>query len=237
VPPRRLQGGRRTAAACDAGGRSSVEHDKLIVSGVDSNLGATGIWQNLPDAPRPAAASLKEDTLRHLRPRLTTPLFALLALALVPAAGLAQSAYTYTVGLQAGLGGSIEDQPDVGLDNFGWQALFSMKIDNSTQWGVRVGELALDGGGFDADLRYLTAAGEYLFADRLLDSGLYIGLGFYDLDAFGAGDTALGVVLGVTGDVHLTERFSLLLELSGHYADLDAVQFFAMAHVGLGYRF
>ena len=174
--------------------------------------------------------------MRQIRLRLATPLFVLLALALVPATGLAQNPYTYTVGLAAGLGGSPEDQPDVGLDNFGWQALFAMKIDTSTQWGVRVGELALDGGGFDADLRYATVAGEYFFADRVLDSGLYLGLGFYDLDAFG-GDTGLGAVLGVTGDVDLTERLRLMLELSGHYADLDVTQFFAMAHVGVGYRF
>lgn len=174
--------------------------------------------------------------MRQLRPRLATSLFVLLTLALAPATALAQTPYTYTVGLMAGLGGSPEDQPDVGLDNFGWQALFEMSIDSTTHWGARAGELALDGGGFNADLRYLTLAGEYSFADRLLDSGLYLGLGYYDLDA-GGGDSALGVVLGVTGDVHLSDRFTLMLELSGHYADLDATQFFAMAHVGVGYRF
>lgn len=174
--------------------------------------------------------------MRQLRPRLATSFFVLLTLALVPATGLAQSPYTYTVGLQVGLGGSPDDQPDVGFDNFGWQALFSMNLETSTRWGARVGEIALDGGGFDADLRYLTVAGEYLFAEPLLDSGLYLGLGYYDLDVFG-GDSGLGLVVGVTGDLHLTDRFSLLLELSGHYADLDATHFFLMGHVGVGYRF
>ena len=178
--------------------------------------------------------------MRQIRPRMMT-LIGLAVLVLAPVSVMAQGASTYTIGLMAGLGGSTEDEPDTDLDNFGWQGLFDMKIDSATSWGVRLGQLSLDtdDSAFDSDLNYLTVAGEYRFSDSLLDSGLYLGLGVYDFDGEGAlgSDTALGLALGVTGNVGITERFSVLIELSGHYADLDQTQFFLMGHVGLGYHF
>lgn len=183
---------------------------------------------------------IKEDTLRQIRPRLAI-LFALLAVALCPASGLAQGADSFTVGLMAGLGGSAENEPDTGFDNLGWQALFTMKLDNSTVWGVRAGVLKLDADGedLDSDLTYLTLSGEYLYVEGGFQTGLYLGLGFYDLsggDALGD-DTSLGLVLGITGHVPVSERLSVLLELSGHYAALDQTQFLLMGHVGVGYHF
>ena len=178
--------------------------------------------------------------MRQIRPRMVT-LIGLAVLVLAPVGVMAQGASTYTIGLMAGLGGSTEDDPDTDLDNFGWQALFDMKIDSVTSWGVRAGQLSLetDDSAFDIDLNYLTVAGQYRFSDDIVDSGLYLGLGVYDFDgepAFGS-DTALGLALGVTGRVGITEKLSVLLELSGHYADLDQAQFFVMGHVGLGYHF
>jgi hypothetical protein len=163
----------------------------------------------------------------------------LIALALAPAAGLAQSSDSFTVGLLAGLGGSLEDDPDTGIDNFGWQALFTMKTDSSTQWGVRAGQLALDTDLVTSDLDYVTVSGEYLFADDFLESGLYLGLGLYHLGGASSSDddTAFGLAVGLSGNVTLTERFSLLLDLSAHYADLDQTQFFVMGHVGVGFHF
>ena len=116
-----------------------------------------------------------------------------------------------------------------------------MKIDNSTLWGVRLGQLDLDTDidAFDAELNYLTISGEYLYTSSGFESGLYLGLGLYDLDGGTAAinDSALGLTLGVTGKIDVSYRFSILLELSGHYADLDQTQFFLMGHVGVGYHF
>ena len=178
--------------------------------------------------------------MRQTRHRLV-PLLGLLVLALWPASSLAQSFHPYTVGLMAGIGGSTESDPDTGLDNFSWQALFAMKLDLNTLWGVRLGQLDLESDADlpDGELSYLTLAGEYLFADRFYDSGIYLGLGFYDFDGGSVlgDDSSLGAVLGVTGDFELTDRFSLLLELSAHYADLDQAQFFLIGHVGVGFHF
>ena len=177
--------------------------------------------------------------MRQKRLRLVT--LGLLLAVLWPAASLAQSAHTYTVGLAAGLDGSSEDELDFDLTNFSWQAIFSMRIEPSTQWGVRVGQVDLDSGVdvFDSELNYLTLSGEYLFADRFYESGLYLGLGYYDFAGGPAlgDDNALGGVVGVTAGFELTPRFSLQTELSVHYADLDHAQFFVLGHVGIGYRF
>lgn len=176
--------------------------------------------------------------MRKIRPRLVT-LCGLIVLVFAPVAGLAQSTGTYTVGLMAGLGGSLEDDPDTGLDNFTWQAIFSMKIDSATLWGIRAGQLDLDAGRVTSDLDFVTVAGEYRFGEDIIDTGLYLGLGLYDMsgaiEAFN--DTALGLTVGIAGDVFLTERFSILVDLSAHYADLDRTQFFVMGHVGVGYHF
>lgn len=181
----------------------------------------------------------KEDTLRQTRPRLAI-LFGLLAVALGPTIGLAQGPDSFTVGLMAGLGGSAENDPDTGLDNLSWQALFTMKIDSVTLWGVRAGVLKLDGGdGSDGDLSYVTLSGEYLYVEGGFQSGLYLGLGLYDLSGGSAlgDDSSLGLVLGITGHVPISERWSALIELSGHYAALDQTKFLLMGHVGVGYHF
>jgi hypothetical protein len=41
----------------------------------------------------------------------------------------------------------------------------------------------------------------------------------------------------VTGDFRLTDRFSIVIELSGHYTDLDAADLLAMGHAGVAFRF
>lgn len=174
-------------------------------------------------------------------PRLMTVFGLFILMICGPSAGLAQGAGLYTVGLMGGLGGSNEDDPDTDFGNFAFQAQFTTKIDNITLWGVRVGRLDLDTDidALDSEVSYLTLAGEYIFNDKGFESGLYLGLGVYDYDggAILEDETALGLVVGVTGELDINERFGVLLELSGHYADLDRTQFLLMGHVGIGFHF
>jgi hypothetical protein len=112
---------------------------------------------------------------------------------------------------------------------------------------ARLGQLDLEpGDGFgafvSARLRYLTVAGEYRFRRAWHDSGIFLGLGAYELDGRlsegGRRDqTAAGVTGGVTGDFRLTHRLSVLVELAGHWADLDEANVFLTFHAGLGIRF
>jgi len=167
----------------------------------------------------------------------------LLALGLLlPAASSAQQhQFSYTVGLMGGLGGSPDSEPDLGLDNFGFEAFFSMETSIRTRFVVRAGRMGLesDGAVVDADLDYLTLSGEYEFSESGYEAGLFMGLGFYELNASRGipDESTLGLTVGTTGDIRLTDRFSLFIELSAHYADFNFAQFFLMGHVGIGFHF
>lgn len=181
----------------------------------------------------------KEDPL-HQKPLLTSSLVLLLLVALAPLSASAQSPYNYSVALMGGLGGS-SDADDSNLDNFGWQARFAMELELHTLFSVRAGQLALDTDSalFDSDLSYLTVAGEYRFPAGFYESGLFLGLGAYDLtgDLLVEDETAIGLTLGTSGDFRVTDRVTVIVEFSGHYADLDYAQIFLMGHAGVSFRF
>ena len=175
---------------------------------------------------------------------LLVAILAVAALTVVPATVSAQPARTFTLGLQGSIGGFTDAEPDTGFDNLGLQAFFFMEIDHATLFGVRLGQLQLEaddafGDLYDSDLSYLTLAGEYRFPEAFYESGLYLGLGFYSLDGGPVieDDTGLGLNLGATGTFRLTDRLSLVVDLSAHYADLDRAQFLFMGNVGLGFSF
>lgn len=172
--------------------------------------------------------------------RLVIPaLSALLLLGLLPAVSSAQQPSTHVVGLAVGLGGATSADPSTGYDNTGFQAFFSMEVQTRTRFVTRLGRLALDSkdSTVDADLTYLTLAGEYSFNAGTYDSGLFLGLGFYDLSSNRDDDSALGLTVGTNGDFRLTNRLSLNIELAGHWADLDYAQFFVTALAGVAYHF
>jgi Outer membrane protein beta-barrel domain len=182
----------------------------------------------------------KEDPL-HKKPLLTSSLVLLLLVALAPPSASAQSLYNYSLALMGGFGGSTDAQPDTGLDNLGWQARFAMELELHTLFSVRVGQLALesDNALFDSDLRYITVSGEYRFPSGFYESGLFLGLGAYDLsvDFLVDDETGIGLTLGASGDFRITDRLTLVVEFSGHYADIDYSQIFLMGHAGVSFRF
>jgi len=213
----------------------------LIAPGVCQDRAEVEVPEHAPRTIRADFGSILKGGLfvHHLRPYLA-PLVVAAALLSFPATGAAQG--TFMVGLMGTLGGAADADPDTGLTNVGWQALFTMETQIATRFDVRVGQLPLDGGDsglFDSDLTYVTLAGEYTFPAEFYESGLYLGLGYYDLagDVLVADDSSLGLNIGATGDFHLTDRFSLLVEFSGHYADLGHAQFFFMGQVGVGFHF
>ncbi len=174
--------------------------------------------------------------------RLIVILLFLFALGLLPLEAAAKDRYarTYLVGLMVGLGGSGDVEPEPGFDNFSWQAVFAMDLEKDVRWGARLGQITLEtDGGSGNDLTYLSLVGEYLYSGPFYESGLYLGIGLYDFGAGGGleSDSSVGVNVGVTAGFKLNDRMLLLLDLSGHYADLDYAQFFAHAHVGVAYRF
>lgn len=177
----------------------------------------------------------------HQKPLLTSSLILFLLAALAPSGASAQSPYNYSLALMGGLGGSTDAQPDASLDNFGWQARFTMELERHTLFAARAGQLALtsDNALFDSDLSYITVSGEYRFPAGFYESGLFIGLGAYDLsgDFLVEDETGIGLTLGASGDFRITDRLTFVLEFSGHYADLDYAQIFLMGHAGVSFHF
>lgn len=160
----------------------------------------------------------------------------------------AQELYTHTLSAFGGLGGSIDADPGDDLDNSGFQLGASMVTEDSTRIALRAGRIGLAGGErfeslLDADLSYVTLSGEYRFRETYYAHWVYIGLGGYRVegdDLFTGGesdDTALGLVIGLVGEFNLTRRLDFVVELSGHYADLDEASIFALGHAGLAFHF
>ncbi len=174
---------------------------------------------------------------------LLTYSLAVLVLAGLPSVAQAQDYFNFSLGLMATLGGTTDAEPDPGIDNFGFQAVFGYQIDRHTLFKARLGQLDLEtdegNGLYDTELSYVTLGGEYLINSGSYESGLFIGLGFYDLDAAPLieDESSLGLALGTSGAFRLQDRLDLVVEFSIHYADLDYAQFFLMGHAGLAYRF
>ena len=168
--------------------------------------------------------------------------------------GAEAQGYTFTVNGLLGIGGSI-DESDPGFGNLNWQLGFSNAVEKRTHFGVRLGGLGFGsssqlGDLTNADLTYITLAGEYreraaAGSGRFIESGVFLGLGYFQLKGDSLSemerttDGALGLVVGVTGDLPLNRRRNLALriELQGQWADLDNASLFALGQVGLSYRF
>ncbi len=184
----------------------------------------------------------------------------LIALAFCCLAGssAAQTTSRYTAGVMFGYGGNVASGPsgstidDVYLvdDSFdlGYQLLFGMEVRKEALFVTRLGQtdveitspsLDLFGGPLESELTYLTLSGEYRLPAGNYMSGLYMGAGYYSVDGQDVfnDDTGLGLTVGATGDFRINDRWSVLVEFSGHYADLDYAQFFVMGHAGLAFHF
>jgi hypothetical protein len=170
---------------------------------------------------------------------------------LAPVAVGAQELYTFTGSLLLGAGGSF-DESDAGFGNPSFQLGFSNVIEKRTHVGVRLGYLGFGSNDYvgelrGADLTYLNVSGEYRsakssFSGSFLESGIYIGLGGYQLsgeteDGSNESGTSIGLVLGLTGDIELSPGWAVRVELSGHILSSDVARYFGLAQAGIAYRF
>ncbi len=178
----------------------------------------------------------------------------------LPGDASAQLTNRYTAGVMFGFGsptgGSGSNSTGIGEiylvdDQFdlGYQLLFNMETRKDVLFGVRYGQLdvelasptvlALFDAPIDTELTYATLSGEYRRSAGIYQSGLFLGLGYYSVDGQDIFEdtTGLGLTVGTTGDFRINDRWSVLLEFSAHYADVDYGQFFIMGHAGVGFHF
>ena len=175
----------------------------------------------------------------------------LAGLLLTPVATRAQELYSFTGSLMLGLGGSF-DESEAGFGNPSFQLGFSHVLEKRTHVGFRLGYLGFGSNDYvgelkGADLTYLNVSGEYRtakgsFSGSLMESGVYIGLGGYQLsgdndDGRSESGTSIGLALGLTGDIEISPSFAVRIELSGHILSSDVARYFGLAQVGVTYRF
>ncbi|MFQ5525518.1 MAG: hypothetical protein ACE5GX_04590 [Thermoanaerobaculia bacterium] len=177
--------------------------------------------------------------------RSKTLLLALFVLGslVLPTSAVADS--VFRANLMAGVGGPL-DEDEAGLSNSSFQLGFSVEPEDQLLVGVRVGQLdlgsALVGNLIDSSIDFATVVGEYRFTESFYESGLYIGLGLYQLDGtlfFGQGfsEEAVGLTLGISGEFLLTESLGFVLEISGHLTNLDTIDTLMMGHAGVSFHF
>jgi hypothetical protein len=163
-----------------------------------------------------------------------------------PTAGWAQDHYTYTVSVMGGLGGSMGDD-DAGLGNQSLGLGLSLLREDRVHVGLRFAQIEFDaedriGDLSDASLNYVVAGGEYRFLESFYESGLFIGLGAYELegtDFLGGRDseTGAGIALGVTGEFEINRRVGFLVEFLGHVTGLESNTAFATGQAGIAVHF
>ena len=165
-----------------------------------------------------------------------------IGLAAVPAA--AQD-HPLSLALSGGVGGSL-DEDESGFSNGTFQARFAVELSRQRSLGLRLGRIdfgdEIVGPASDVTLDYFTVSGEYLFDEPSYESGLYLGLGFYDFsstrtDGRSGDETAVGLVIGALAEFALAKRWFVYGEAAFAYTNLDIAQLFADLQVGIGFRF
>lgn len=178
---------------------------------------------------------------------LSTALLAAAGL-LAPSAARAQD-YTWNVSLLGGLGGSLDEG---GSAELAGQLGAALQLERLQNVWVHVGQLGFDTGDdagslADAEVSYLNLGGEYLVHEAYYDSGLFLGLGAYRLEAVELGvggipvavvdENVIGLVLGVSGEFKFSPSFAFRVEIAGHVLDSDAARVLATGQAGFALHF
>ncbi|MDA8018069.1 MAG: hypothetical protein MPN21_11540 [Thermoanaerobaculia bacterium] len=146
----------------------------------------------------------------------------------------------YHVGLLGGVGGAVDGDP---FDHRSIEAQFGYQRGIRDLVMVRIGQLDLDSSddlfAFDGELTWLTVSSEYRLPEDFYLSGIFFGLGYFQRrgDLGLADDEGVGVTLGINGEFAITERWGVLLQLSGYWADLDDEQGWTTAMAGVTFSF
>ncbi len=179
--------------------------------------------------------------------RLLVPIVLLLAAGLPR--GMSAQDYTWTVSLLGGVGGSLDEGGSADLGGQVGAALQTERLHNV--W-VRAGHLGFDTGSDarsldDGEVTYVDFGGEYQFHEGYYESGLFLGLGAYQLEGTELGiggvpvdvldETVIGLVLGASGEFKFSPSFAFLVELSGHVLDSDAAGVLGTGLAGFALHF
>ncbi len=176
-------------------------------------------------------------------------LLATLAVALVAGNPAAAQDYTWTLSFMGGIGTALSES---GAAEPGFQVGFGVQSEPQANIWLHAGQLDFEtgtapGAVTDGTITYVNVGGEYQFPESFYDSGVFLGLGFYDLEsrrilaegllAPRDSESVLGLVIGATGEFKITPNFVFMAELVGHILDSDDMRVLGTAHAGLAFHF
>lgn len=153
--------------------------------------------------------------------------------------------FPVSLALSGGVGGSLDEDAS-GFSNGTFQLRLAVETSRRRNIGVRLARIDFGdseiGRVSDVTLDFLTVSGEYLFDEPSYQSGLYMGLGFFDfsstrVDGRSGDETAIGLVVGALGEFAISKRWFVYGEAAFAYTNLDIAQLYADLQVGVGYRF
>ena len=151
----------------------------------------------------------------------------------------------FRLNIMAGAGGPL-DADEAGLSNSSFMLGFSVEPEDQLLVGLRVGQIDLGdvlvGDIVTSSIEFATVVGEYRFTESFYESGLYIGLGVYQLDGTrligeALSEESVGLVIGITGEFLINPTLGFVLDFSGHLPNLDTVDTMVMGHAGLSIHF
>ncbi|MDX1642976.1 MAG: hypothetical protein R3244_01320 [Thermoanaerobaculia bacterium] len=169
----------------------------------------------------------------------------LIAVGVVLPPALAAQERVLSIAASGGLVGSL-DEDEGGFSNSTFQARFAVETARRRLVAVRLGRMDFGdepvGRASEVTLDYLSLSGEYLFEEDYYESGLFAGLGLFDLastrsDGRSGDETAVGLVVGALGEFRLADRWFIYGEAAFAYTNLDVAQLFADLQIGVGFRF
>ena len=161
-------------------------------------------------------------------------------------AAVAQTSYDFSASALVGVGGGL-DEDDVGFGSGTFQLGVAMATESDILLGLRLGQMSFDsedrvGDLSEFSLTYASVVGEYVFAESYYTSGIFFGLGAYELDATNdlggdGSDSSIGLTLGLTGEWDITRTWGVRVEIAGHVLPSTEISTVASALVGATYRF
>jgi hypothetical protein len=179
-----------------------------------------------------------------------SPLFGSLLLLLVaaPASGQATERRAWGVGASIGLVNDVSEDWEIdgfeGAEFEGWAEyrLIDRTILRVSHGSVRPqGDIPEPEPGAPDDvvqrISYWTIGANYQFWEGDYVSGIFGGLGLYDVDTQRTQEDTWGWHFGVEGDLVLTGGLSLVGRLGYHWIDATPKQQFVRADAGLTFRF
>ncbi|MGK2857266.1 MAG: hypothetical protein ACSLFQ_08670 [Thermoanaerobaculia bacterium] len=165
----------------------------------------------------------------------------LIVLAILVALPAVAEAQTSSLGMSFGIAEPTADGLDFNLKDPALEIFYRVPLDKGTnltlKYGTLESDLEIEGVKDEGDLQYLDLIVSYEFDETFGRSSMFAGLGMYRQELGDLDESDYGFVAGVNATFPVSRRFSLLTELSYHYAHFEADTSFLILTGGFQFNF